>query len=362
MRTIIRISLIIALTLIFSQKSEANSYKFEAKRTITKECSVNKNMITAVLKFANIKFEAWDKNEISMVAELKGMANSQKTADEVLKNIDVKLYPNGNDGTKIETVINHDAINAMQKRYGNKNIGYKIDIIVKMPKGLYMTINNKYGNATVEQELNSLNSDIKYGNLKASNINGDATIVSKYGNTTLGNVKGKLNIDQKYGDLKAGNLADIEINCKYGKVTIGNAKAVTGYLGYVDNMKIGNVESLKMSEIGYSNCSIGMIENKVVVNNLKYGDIKINVGSKFKEVDIKSSYSGVVVGIDGNSSFDYALSSSYGSINFDGITTTNRLTNNSSNSTSMMGTAGSGTPNAKVTISNRYANIKIKKN
>lgn len=62
--------------------------------------------------------------------------------------------------------------------------------------------------------------------------------------------------------------------------------------------------------------------------------------------------------MQGNPTFNYDLSNSYGSIDLD-MDSSNRNSNSDGNHKNMEGTVGSGVSKARVTISNKYANISI---
>lgn len=348
MKTTMKIAITIAIA--FFGTLSANAH--EASKIIEKSCPLTSKNIIAELKYSNIRFEAWDKNEIYMRAEIKSKGPNQKISDAILKYIDVKLTSSSSN-ILIRSEIDHDAINKLSRKRS-----YSVNITIKMPAELYLDITNKYGNATISQDIATLNSDIKYGNLTANFVSGDVDIYSKYGNTRIRDIGGDLDIYQKYGNMNISSAKNVEMECKYGNATIDKAVKVMGYVGY-GSLNMDQVGTINLSEIGYSRCKIDLVEREITVGTLKYGSISITLGEKIENARISSAYSNVNVGVQGSPYFDYNLTNSYGNIDLDFPTNNVRKMRSSGSSKTMEGTIGNGTTKATVSISNAYANTSI---
>mgnify|MGYP001053193761 FL=1 len=117
--------------------------------------------------------------------------------------------------------------------------------------------------------------------------------------------------------------------------------------------------------IGYSNFEIGELKESFIVSDMRYGNLKINkIDTDFDEINIEASYTPIRLGITPQHNFQVKLYNRYGNIKTNGLTFHNvkledendRFTKNI---TGIVGSSSS--PKAKITISNRYADIIFEK-
>ena len=149
-----------------------------------------------------------------------------------------------------------------------------------------------------------------------------------------------------YSNSKIGRVDKMELDSKY------------------DNFKIRSLGALKMTT-GYSNFTIEELKRSFIASDIKYGKININkIATDFSEIDIQAAYTPVTLAITPQHSFRAKLYTHYGNIKC-GDLKFHDITFNDENdrfAKSITGIAGpSSSPSAKITISDRYANIVFEK-
>ena len=328
----------------------------EVKRTISKEFSVSANDEVIVNnKYGNLTISEWGKNKVSFTVEITGRGVKAKTAQEMADSVSVNFNKNGRK-ISAETVF-------QEKNFNCSNCGTTVHYTINVPTDVYLNLLNKYGNITLNRTDRSFQCELKYGNLTANQLLGEENTVSiKYGNADLGEVY------------------DIDLEIKYGNLTLEKAKMLKFVSGY-SNSKIGTVDKLELTSkydnfkikslgqlnmtTGYSNFDIGELKKSFIASEIKYGKIKIEkINTDFNEISIEAAYTPIRLGITPQHNFQAKLYNRYGNIKTNGLTFHNVNLDGEDDryAKNITGTVGSSTsPHAKITISNRYADIIFEK-
>lgn len=367
----------------------ANNY--EAKRTITKSFEATKGYTLLVEhKYGNINVQTWSKNEVYFEIKMIITSSTQKKADELLSNIDVKFEQMGKQ-IKAQTVF--------QNNLQCNNCGMTLEYSIMVPKGMDYIFDNKYGNILLGDADGNTDITVKYGNLFVKNFLGDNNIINvKYGNFECENSINNHanNIDVKYGSVKinkltgnknvlnigyAGNIEiketnDLEIDVKYSKLNIGTANELKIESGYTntsitkvkklnlsskyENYNIGEIDELN-AEYAYTNVSIGKLNKVLKISEIKYGKLNIDdVLPTFELINVDASYTNVKIRFDPKASYNVDLYTKYSTIEVPSGSKTNR-TEPDKNSIQVKGIVGNNSsPKANVNITNKYNGIYLK--
>lgn len=303
--------------------------------------------------YGRVTVLVWSRNAVEVTASLKGYGATAKIAEQVLGSIDVQITGLGNT-VDVYTQI----VKGMEQA---RNVGYEINLDIKVPLSTYLNLENKYGHVKVERTTKSLNATVKYGNLSVGEVAERSTINVKYGNLDVQRA-GDITLDIKYGNMRIGQVETLNLTSSYGKHTVDKAGAVYGMVKY-DGYTFGSVNSIDFSGSGYTTFSIGELRGFINLPDLRYGKLKVDrVLGSFKSINVQASYSDVKIGVDGATSFALKLSTSYGSLNLgnfqarlSGITTSGSMRQ-------VMCNVGDQPGSRSITVSNRYGNIQLEKN
>lgn len=328
----------------------------EVKRTITKEFPVSANDEVMVNnKYGNLTISEWGKNKVSFTVEITGKGEKAKVAQEMADRVSIDFNKNGKK-ISAETVFN-------DKNFKCNNCGTTVHYTINVPTDVYLNLINKYGNIALNRTDRSFQCDLKYGNLAANQLLGESnTIQVKYGNAEIDEAK-EIDLEIKYGNLTLTKADVLKFTSGYSNSKIGRVGKMELDSKY-DNFKIKSLGALKMST-GYSNFTIEELKQSFIASDIKYGKININkIATDFSEIDIQSAYTPVTLAITPQHSFRAKLYTHYGNIKC-GDLKFHDITFNDENdrfAKSITGIAGpSSSPSAKITISNRYANIVFEK-
>jgi hypothetical protein len=311
-----KLATILAMLLVFPTLVMANpidkKWAHEKSKTITKGFSVNSDALLRISnKYGNVDMVSWDQNRVEIEVTITVSGNNESKVNSRLEQIDVK-FSNSASEVSAKTVIESSSgwFNS-----GNK-MNYQINYKVKVPVTNSTKVTNDYGSISLNEirghaEINCDYGKILIGSLyhEDNEINIDYTsnsviefmntgrINADYSQLTVEKSKSiRLNAD--YTDTKIDNIEDLNFSCDYGKIEIGNANSVEGQGDYL-TMRFGNVY-------------------KKLVVEADYGGIKINKLMKgFELVSVRSDYTGVKIGLEDGSAFNFKAKLGYGGFDLD---------------------------------------------
>lgn len=337
---------VLAFTAFFASannyRDDDDHYKFEVKKNIEKTFDVEAEPTLEMTgKYSDFIITSWDKQQIEFKVKVIVKGNDAKKVDAKLNSIDIEFEQVGNK-IKVETVFDD---------YPYKNfIGSStIKFYVKVPEDVFMELNTKYGDITVETVKKRFEVDIKYGDLTADNLLAESYLDIKYGNIDI-NKANKIDLELDYGDARIKKCDYIDGVLKYSKIFIadlGNGTLENKY----SSSRIEKVDKIQFPNTAYSNLKVSNVTDMIEVE-MKYSDLKATISSESPKVDIDGQYSDAMIYLNENASFNYHLKSAYADITFKGFFETRTLKES--------GSYGDGEP-GRLDISTRYGDMKIYK-
>lgn len=334
--------------------------KQEKSRTINKEYKVNADAKVSIdNRYGDLKITTWDKNrvEIEVIITVKG--DDIDSVEERLESIDVEFEASSS-FVSAKTIFEKE-----QKGWSfwkkSRNLSYKINYKVKMPKTNDADLDNDYGSIYLgdlsgQADINCDYGKITVGELSASNnnINLDYCSLSNIDYMKSGNVNvdySKITIDETenakvnadYSTVKFGKTQNINFNIDYGSISIDEAIDVNGNSDYA-SMSFGTI--IKNLEI-----------------ETDYGSISVKRLAKgFENVVIDGQYAGIKIGVDEGAVFDFVLDLQYAGFKYDNDQMEFFKKISKTTKKYYEGKYGKGNSNSRIKIRSQYGGVSIKEN
>lgn len=267
------------------------------KKEINKSFNVGKNDILQVdNRYGNITVTHWSKSEVSIRVVIEAKARNEEKAQDIIDRVNIRMEKMGN------TV---SAVTSLRSQNGNNggNQSFTINYYVNMPAELTCDLTQKYGNIIMpENNKGKCSLYVKYGNLNGGNFTGPLNIDVQYGNMEIADV-GNANLDLAYcSKAKVGNGSQLNIDSKYSNLNLGNVLKMNTEAKYGD-IHINRLDNGYM-ELKYGNCKIDKLKQGINVDELSYSTLTIkDLASNFDKVNVDASYGNLNIYIDVNASF-----------------------------------------------------------
>jgi hypothetical protein len=302
----------------------------ERVKNYSKSYSVDGNDKLALdNKYGRVSINTWNKSEVKVEIQIKGMASDDETAQKLVDAISIS---DSKDGNVVSFRTNFGTGNSsLWNLFNNMNDRHRAEVnyTVYMPSTMSLDLRNKYGSVS------------------------------------LPSLSGKVNIDNAYGSLVAKALTNPsnEFNFHYYEVNIEEVKGCNLNLSY-GSLKLGTVGRLD-ANVNYAPVDIEKLNTSGTINAKYGGGVKIGEISKtLRNLDIDSKYSSVNIALRGDENFDFDVTVKYGSFNFDEnrLKVTSKSPDDSRGfhpTKNYRGYAGNSNSNNKININTTYQSVKL---
>ena len=329
-----------------SYRGDDHQYRVEAKGVVEQTFDVSANPTLEMEgKYSDYIITTWDKPQIDFMVKITVKGNDSKKVEARFSTIDIELEQVGNK-VMAKTVFG-------DYNYKNFNGSISIKYYVKVPNDVYMDLETRYGDITLDEVRRKLNVDIKYGDFKADSLLTenflDNHIRVQFGNVNIDYVK-KFILRLDYGEAKINKCEYVDGILKYSKIYITDVNDAMLENKYSDS-RIEKAFKARFVNTAYSDLKVSNCTNMLSAK-MRYSDLSATMTSDSPIVDIDGQYSDAVLYINEGASFYYDLESTYSDIIFKGFFDKDRIGGH--------GTYGNGEP-GRLDITTKYGDVKIYK-
>ncbi len=283
----------------------------EVKKEYHEKYSTNKNTTFSISnRYGKIDIKNTTADEMTIDVVVSVEASSERKAQDILDRIGILL---ANDNNKIAAITDIDG-------GWSGNVNVNIDYTVLMPHYVHTSLENKYGNVSIEEITGRFKGEVKYGNFRAYKLVADdnSFIMPLYfaycGSVSVQRFS-KMKLELAYSSkTKLGGGDAIEFEAKYSGLNIGQAAIVKGELAYTD-FDLGQALNVDL-EAKYSDMDMGDINGSLEVE-MKYGDLGVDLITKdFDLVIVEGGYSDIDINVEKGARYKLSMNASYGEISF----------------------------------------------
>lgn len=296
-RNLVTISM---LLLAFNPTSAQQTSK---SRQIKKEFQVRSDVtLRANISYAELTCLTWDKDIISVVAEVKADSYNEKEAQRIVDRFDPDIS-----GSAGLVEIRWNGLNVSA---GSEVTNLHVSFKVYLPQTGSLDITSRFGSLYAESARGNVNLSVDYGNLTLKRFdNPGIRIGMKFSTGTIESLS-DASIDLRYTTLSIGNASVLKLNSKFSTISIEKATGIKLESSY-DNLKINRVSGIDGSG-RFSNLSIAALINRLQME-LEYGGLEVEtVNPGFSLIDINSSFNSVKLGISPEASYELKADISFG--------------------------------------------------
>lgn len=286
--------------------------RYTKSKTIKKEFNVSN---TATLKidnsYGNLDVVTWNESRVVMEIIITTNGNNEEKVQDKLDEITVN-FESSKTQVYAKTIFNKNGTKSWWN-WGNNNVNMKINYIVKMPKTNNVDFSNDYGSINLDALEGDAKISCDYGKITTKELMSSNNIINfDYTNNSYFEYikKGKINAD--YSGFTVSKTEELEISADYTKSVVEVAENVRYNCDYgsISIEKVNNV----IGNGDYLTTKIGDVYKDVSIE-ADYGSIKIEkMTTNAGNVNIKSDYVGIKIGIDPLYSFNFELDLEYGTL------------------------------------------------
>lgn len=334
----------------------------EKSKSIKKSYKVNSNAKVAIdNKYGNINITTWDKNRVEIEVKVTVKGNDLDDVNDKLEEIDVNFY---NSSNLVEAKTNIGS----KKSYNwswwkkSKNLSFKINYTIKMPKSNSIDLDNNYGNIYLDKLNGKATIHCGYGKIAIGELFNESNNVSlDYCSTSTISYINSGNIDADYSKIEIDDAEKLDVNADYSGVRIERVKSLDFNSDY-GSIVVDDVINVSGNS-DYAGMRFGIVRKNLKIDT-EYGGLRIKkLAKNFNKVTIDGQYAGIKIGLDDDTSFNFDIDLQYAGFGFDDSKATIYRRNVKSTKKYYRGVYGKNkNTQALLTIKSQYGGVRLKEN
>jgi len=320
---------------VFAQKLKTTATQ---QKVFTKNYMVNsKDVLNIKAKFTHISFVEWDKNEVCFTTTVSLKNGTENEMERLLKAINITINQTGKN-ISYKLTLSEEKLK-----------DFEINLLVNMPRDVFLKIENSFGNTEIGDMMNNFNATISFGDLMIEHLRGsDNNIELKHGNLKLEKAE-NLSFDVQFSEGKIKEVNTLKLNSRFNTIKIEKAKSVFLRPSAHDNISILNSVEKMEGEMEFGELKIKSLVHSCIFDKFSFSNIKINeVLKSFTTINFSSSkHSTLILNVPSSLSFAFDYAGSFTDFKEKNIKLNESTFEASGNSIEMSGIYGKDNPSGK---------------
>jgi len=308
------------------------------QKVFTKSYMVNsKDVLNIKAKFTHITFAEWDKNEVCFTTTVSLKNGTENDMERLLKAINITINQTGKN-ISYKLTLSEEKLK-----------DFEINLLVSMPRDIFLRIENSFGNTEIGDMMNNFNATISFGDLTIEHLRGrDNSIELKHGNLKLEKAE-NLSFDVQFSEGKIKEVSTLKLNSRFNTIKIEKAKSVFLRPSAHDNISILNSVEKMEGEMEFGELKIKSLVHSCIFDKFSFSNIKINeVLKSFTTIHFSSSkHSTLILNVPSSLSFAFDYAGSFTDFKDTNIKLNESSFEASGNSIEMSGIYGKDNPSGK---------------
>ena len=274
---------------------------YSEKRTFQKTFPVNKEMTLEITnKYGTIHLTTWNKDSVSVKAEIEAFASSQTKLGKMFDGININ-YSESNyliiaqtDFTQSINML-FESFKGMTKKLIPYDSRVQINYFVSLPENINLKIDNKYGDIYMENNSADISVSLSNGSFKANTLNKASEMKLTFCDATINKIVSGT-IDASFSEVGIGESNNLSISSISSRFDLKQ----TGKL-YTESRRdkffIGSLISVD-GDSYFTDYKIDDLKDELNLIT-KYGSIYIDkIGKGIQLIIINSGYTDISLAFD----------------------------------------------------------------
>lgn len=301
-------------TIILASNNNPVKAKHSKEKVIKKSFNVNADATFNITnRYGNINVATWNENKIEIEVTLKVEGNNEDKVNKKLEELDVAFQSAPSKVTAITTINGNSSSTSWWNKKTSSKVKMEINYVVKMPITNNAELFNDYGNITLDKLEGNALIKCDYGKITTKELMGKSNVVKfDYSNNCYFEYINNGKITADYSGFTLAKTNNLDLKADYTKSVIEASENVNYNCDY-GSLKIDNINNIN-GKGDYLTLRLGNVFKNVKLRG-DYGSVKIDrMGSKAKNIDINTEFTGITIGYDTAYHFNFNIDLDYASL------------------------------------------------
>lgn len=300
-----KISGFLLICLLFTEL--LNGQSCTETRSYKNTVNVSRNTTLEIVnKYGNIHISSWDKNYVSIDAEVEATTTNLKRLHNILDGIEINVSETDrllSIKTEFMQNINFflETIKGMTDRLIPYESRIKINYNIYAPDYLDMRINNKYGDVFIDNNTSVFFIDLENGSFKANKLKKAEKIELSFCDATINSLE-SATINASFSEIEIKESGDLNISSVSSRFELKNT-GVLNIKSRRDKLFAGRINSIK-GDSYFSNMSIDILEKEIGLET-RYGSFNAgHIEKTFEKINLESGFTDINLVFERSASYN----------------------------------------------------------
>ncbi|MEO9483296.1 MAG: hypothetical protein ABJG47_07620 [Ekhidna sp.] len=242
--------------------------------------------VEVISKYGEVIIRTWDLDSVRFEVVVRAEGKNTSTVSKSMSRVDVKFRKVGSVISAVTEIgssggIFGNVINEVGGALGSNKL--KVDYQVWMPKGVMLSVENKYGDLYMADLDGRVNIEVSHGDIKANSISSTLNLKHSFGKSSFGKLNNgmfvlrgsdmtideatDLNIESGSSEIRVDKIDRIQLNSRNDKIHLLDANEI-------------------MCEGSFTNLTSDLLRGSARLD-FSYGDIYLSrIVKDFNSIDI----------------------------------------------------------------------------
>ncbi len=245
---------------------------------------------------SDVVVEPVDGTDVRFLLELEYWSGDDRWMQAIEEDFEVDVRETGSEIIFEPSSIPEPGRKGLMGRiFGSGEVFYSARIVLEVPRGTEVTVDNRYGDVTIGAIGGPLKVNNSSGTVKATGIREFGEIENSYGDVEVTNVEGDLEIVVSSGKIRIEEVTgDVEVSSRYGEVVIAGVGGDLGIESSSSKIDVERVGGEADIEGSYEDATVrsikGFLEIEISSANVSLWDLEAgaDVGASYGKVEIEN--------------------------------------------------------------------------
>lgn len=242
--------------------------------------------VEVVTKYGEVIVRSWDLDSVRFEVVVRAEGKNSSVVSKSMSRVDIKFRKIGSVISAVTEIGSSggffgNVLNEVEGALGSNKL--KVDYQVWMPKGIMLSVENKYGDLYMANLDGRVDIDISHGDIKAGNLSSSLNLKHSFGKASFGKLNDgiftlrgvdlaidqakNLNIESGSSEIRVDKIGRIQLNSRNDKIHLLDAEEI-------------------MCEGSFTNLTSDLLRGSARLD-FSYGDIYLSrIVKDFNSVDI----------------------------------------------------------------------------
>jgi hypothetical protein len=282
---------------------ESASPRGSRDRRVEKTVPAEGRAVSIETSASDVVIEPVDGNDVRFLLELEYWSKDDKWMEAIEEDFEVDVRETGSEIVFRPSSIPESGRKGLVGRiFGSGEVFYSARIVLEVPRGTEVGVENRYGDVTVGAIGGPLKVNNSSGTVTATGLREFGEIENNYGDVEVTDVEGDLEVVVSSGKISIEEVSgDVEVSSRYGEVIVvgvGGDLTIESSSSKLDVERVGGKADIEGSYEDATVRSIkGFLEIEISSANVSLWDLEAgaDVGASYGKVEIENVAEGLEV-------------------------------------------------------------------